>query len=377
MTENDQAATPPRSRFSALLPKLDRKQARHAMRTAVAVLVTFVIAHTLELKQGYWAVISTLLVMQTNLGGSLAAGWLRFLGTAMGAAMGVLSVSILGHSMAGLCAALLINALICSYLTKLHESFRNAGITALVVVLAGGAQDNLVLLGLTRFLEISLGVAVAMLVSFFVLPARATDLLRQHVARGLEDIAGLYATVFGGYMQSQLDPEAVSNLKKRIEKQHETNRRLLSEARNESMTMTSDNASLDLVLNFADRVFESVVTMHHAAEKHDAEGFRHILAAPLAALSTATLTAFKSLADNVAAAPKLARPPDEPALNQALASLDEALAELRRSKTSRRYRLDEVIHFFSFTLAMQDIGRETLAATDRLFAPQSSQACAI
>jgi len=151
----------------------------------------------------------------------------------------------------------------------------------------------------------------------------------------------------------------------------ETNRRLLAEARRESLS-DDHNVWIDLTLNYADRVFESIASMRHASENHDAEGFCHILASALTELSAATQASIRALAQNVdATAAKRAAPkPADPALDAALAAALERvqveLLELRHSKASHRYRLDEVIHFFSFLLAMQEIGRETLAAGQRL-----------
>ena len=51
--------------------------ALHALRTAVAASVTFVLTHVLGLEQGYWAVFSSILVMQANIGSSLSASRAR------------------------------------------------------------------------------------------------------------------------------------------------------------------------------------------------------------------------------------------------------------------------------------------------------------
>ncbi len=54
----------------------------------VASLATFVLAEALGLPQGYWAVITALIVTQSSVGGSLKAAFDRFLGSVIGACYG-------------------------------------------------------------------------------------------------------------------------------------------------------------------------------------------------------------------------------------------------------------------------------------------------
>jgi len=60
---------------------------RHAARMTIAALLAFVAAWVFALPEGYWAVISAVVVMQSNIGGTLGAildrmmarsGWLAF-----------------------------------------------------------------------------------------------------------------------------------------------------------------------------------------------------------------------------------------------------------------------------------------------------------
>jgi uncharacterized membrane protein YccC len=368
-----QAAAPAKRKRSRFKP--DGKQLRHALRTGLAAMLTFLVAELLHLKQGYWAVITAVIVMQAHLGGSLAASWSRVLGTAVGACLGVIAVLSCGRTLPGLSLAVFTTVLICAYLNKRHDSFRLAGITAVVVMIAsetGGTQDILEL-GLHRFLEISLGVGVALLVALFVLPSRATQVLQQNASRSLEDLATYYRTVFRGYMDGALDAGELAVLKNRAAKRRDINRQLLGEARKESLGGSETHDRIRIVLKYADRLFESVSTMQRAAENHDAEGFRLVLAPALNALAASSETAIRELAEQALAKKPLEELPAfcrEDALAKALEKLEIELLELRRSRESRRYRFDEVIHFFSFLLAMQEIGGETLATAEALCAPQ-------
>lgn len=57
----------------------------HAARTAVAAIVSYLVARQCELPEAYWAPRSTLIVMQSTLGATLPISVQRFAGTAIGA----------------------------------------------------------------------------------------------------------------------------------------------------------------------------------------------------------------------------------------------------------------------------------------------------
>ena len=52
-----------------------------AARATAAAVASFALVHLLELPQGYWAVFTAILIMQTSLGGSLQAITDRMIGT--------------------------------------------------------------------------------------------------------------------------------------------------------------------------------------------------------------------------------------------------------------------------------------------------------
>src|ERR1700730_1380317 len=61
----------------------------HSARVAVAAVVSMLLARGLKLPEFYWAPISTIVILLTIID-PLALAWQRFVGTALGAAMGAL-----------------------------------------------------------------------------------------------------------------------------------------------------------------------------------------------------------------------------------------------------------------------------------------------
>src|SRR5208337_4196047 len=62
----------------------------HSARTALAAVVSLLIARLFRLPEAYWAAITTLIVMQSTLGAALPISAQRLAGTAVGAVFGAL-----------------------------------------------------------------------------------------------------------------------------------------------------------------------------------------------------------------------------------------------------------------------------------------------
>ena len=150
-------------------------EARLAIRVSAAGGLAFAIAGWLQLPQGFWAVITAVIVMQASLGASLKAAFDRLLGTLAGAAWGGLVAVLLGglgfpHFIFAVVLALLPLA----YLAAVNPAFKVAPVTALIVMLPNPlVQVPPLEAAFDRVLEIALGNAVGLFVALTVFPARA------------------------------------------------------------------------------------------------------------------------------------------------------------------------------------------------------------
>ena len=81
---------------------LDRNWLKHSARTAVAAMVSLLVARLFTLPEAYWSAITTLIVMQSSLGAALGTSIRRFAGTALGAAMGALLATWVRAKLPGL-----------------------------------------------------------------------------------------------------------------------------------------------------------------------------------------------------------------------------------------------------------------------------------
>jgi uncharacterized membrane protein YccC len=152
---------PGRTMTTALLRWLPRHRVRLwlALRMIVSAGIAYVLAEALHLSQGYWAVLTTIIVTQNSVGGSLKAAMDRLIGSVCGALVGAVAAFLLpAHTPVALGIALLAAVAPLALLTAYSPDFRIAPITAIIVLMSSGAA-TLGPLGyaVDRLLEITLG----------------------------------------------------------------------------------------------------------------------------------------------------------------------------------------------------------------------------
>lgn len=361
----------PRTTFGAgLLGKIFAPQALllHALRTALAATLTAFLARLLHLDQGYWAVFSAVLVMQTDFGSSIQASWTRLLGTGVGAALGALAVTaaegLLGPGTSALTLAMFTGILACALLAGLYPSYRLAGVTAAIVISLHEIGGNAFALGASRFLEVGFGIVVALCVSL-AWPSRARVILRFGAAKGLEGLAGLLSALMDSRMSGQYDRQRIFHQKDSVLRLSLKNRQSLAAARREP-GRAGESERLTNLLQTMERMAEHLLSMDHAIENAPAEGFHRHLPDELSELG-ASVQALLLALSNAVTDPLLPRPRAVLArLDSALAATDKKLLALRGERVIAGYDLDEVMHFYSFYHSLRQTAREALALADRL-----------
>ena len=136
----------------------------HSLRTAVAAGASLVTARLLHLPEAYWAAVTTLVVMQSTLGAAWKVSTQRFIGTALGAAIGALVGHHLGSGVLVLTVGVFGLGLICGMLRLDPSAYRFAGVTFAIVTLVTRELAPIVV-ATHRFIEVSMGIAVALLIT--------------------------------------------------------------------------------------------------------------------------------------------------------------------------------------------------------------------
>jgi len=120
------------------------------------------LARLLKLPEYYWAPISAIVVIQSTIP-PLMLGWQRFVGTALGAAMGA-AVATYFSPTAVVYALGIFSCGVLAFLLRVGGAYRFAAITLSIVLLIPHSSPPWIV-GWHRFLEVSLGIAVALVVT--------------------------------------------------------------------------------------------------------------------------------------------------------------------------------------------------------------------
>jgi uncharacterized membrane protein YgaE (UPF0421/DUF939 family) len=136
-----------------------------SVRTAVAAIVSVLLARLFRLPEAYWAAITTLVITQSSLGAALTVSWQRFVGTVLGAAVGALVASQFQPHVLVFGACVFVLGLLCAVARTDRSAYRFGGVTLAIVLLvprAGPAWR----IAFHRFAEVSIGIGVALLLAW-------------------------------------------------------------------------------------------------------------------------------------------------------------------------------------------------------------------
>lgn len=142
---------------------------KHAIKVAVAAAICYEITRRLGSGQGWWAAITSIVVLQSDVGTTLRTCRDRLIGTAIGALLGW-PVSIFWHGNVLFYALATAFLIIFCNLIGLSNAGR-LGAVALTVIVLVHFEVSPGRAALSRFLEVALGVVVALLVQWTIYPS--------------------------------------------------------------------------------------------------------------------------------------------------------------------------------------------------------------
>ena len=149
------------ARLRWIIAKENPPSIAHVGLTAIAAVASYLIAQLFRLPEAYWAPMSTLMVMQLTLSAALPIAVQYVAGTAVGAAVGAAIDAYRPGSLWAFSAAVIFVGFLCVVLRVERSAFRYASIT-LVIVMLVPRSTSARLVGLHRFLEVSIGIAVGL-----------------------------------------------------------------------------------------------------------------------------------------------------------------------------------------------------------------------
>jgi uncharacterized membrane protein YgaE (UPF0421/DUF939 family) len=136
----------------------------HSTRTAVAAVASLLAARAFKLPEAYWAPITTLVITQSSLGAALSVSWQRFVGTAVGAALGAIIAHYFAYHVLVFGISVFLLGLLLAALPSGRSAYRFAGVTLVIVLLVPRSGPPW-LIALHRFAEVCIGIGVALILS--------------------------------------------------------------------------------------------------------------------------------------------------------------------------------------------------------------------
>jgi uncharacterized membrane protein YccC len=141
---------------------LNRDALLDSLRTTVAAVAALLLVRLLKMPESYWAPISTIVVVQSTIP-PRTLGWQRFVGTAVGAVLGAALATFFSPNALGYALGIFLCGVV-AFLLRVGGAYRFAGITLSIVWLIPHVSPPWTV-AWHRFLEVSLGIAVALLVT--------------------------------------------------------------------------------------------------------------------------------------------------------------------------------------------------------------------
>jgi len=136
----------------------------HSARTAVAAVVSLLVARLFRLPEAYWAPITTLVITQSSLGAAFAVSRQRFVGTALGAIVGAIVASYFGRHALVFAAGVFLLGLLCAVARSERIAYRFGGVTLAIVLLVPRTGPPWQI-AFHRCAEVFIGIGVALLLA--------------------------------------------------------------------------------------------------------------------------------------------------------------------------------------------------------------------
>lgn len=135
----------------------------HAVRTAIAVTLSVVLARLVRLPEAYWAVIATLVVMQSPLSSTVPLAIQRIVASALGASLGIIESTYFGANLVAFALTVFVLGLLSMAFRLERVGYSYAGMTLAIIVLIQRPEAPWITAA-HRFAEVSLGILVALAV---------------------------------------------------------------------------------------------------------------------------------------------------------------------------------------------------------------------
>lgn len=324
---------------------------RHGIKVGLASLLAYYVSGQLQLPYAFWAVITTVIVMQMHVADSIHMCLYRFTGTAIGAVIGICAILIFPPTPMYTLLGIFVATGVCAYLTRYNERFRMAAITVAIVYLTSLGADDRIQYTLLRVAEIGIGVLCAFVVSVAIWPRRTGSALRERLQGQYDELATHYTQLMGNFLsrQQKADPDLFFDLVSEAQKNREMFHKVFAMERR---FFKDDVRLLSLQVSVFNSALERLQAMPILLNEVEGVGFDIILAPELNELTQATTEALRGIGQGI--------PQDSRRLANAVVAIETRFAELRDQGVTGRFEARRLFQVLSFINAAQHLGEYVL-----------------
>jgi len=321
---------------------------RLAIQTTIAACLAYVIVDALGMPQGFWAVMTAILVTQANVGASLGLAAERLGGSLLGVLVGGAVAVALADAQELKFAGLAVTVLILGFFSAHRPSLRIACVTAAIVVLGDPSVGPPIASAENRMIEVVVGTVVAILTSLIVFPSRAGPAFAAHVTRTFAPLFEVARDTLSAAMGQPLDIEAMGAQGTRIRAAFAAGDTLAREARLEVAGYLADSPDPEAILRALRRLWHTEIMLMRAVAEPLPEKAVQILGPQIEALRAAIDDVAKQLASPATAyaAPNLSE------VESALAAFEHRMEEMRARGETRDLSMDDIIRLMAFDFAL-------------------------
>ncbi|SCZ07757.1 FUSC family protein [Microvirga guangxiensis] len=347
-----------------------------ALRVTIAATLAFAITKAFNLPQGYWAAITAVVVTQSSVGGSLKAAIERFMGTLAGAFYGGLIAAFIPHtSLSGVGLAMIVSLFPLALLAAVNSSFRVAPVTALIMLLPPTGQAiGPLTAAIDRVVEITLGNIVGVVVSLFVLPARAHTLMMESAAKVVSLNASLIEILIGELTAEPKGRSTLQTIHPQIRAALKKAESAADEAARERKSHLTDSADPEPLIRTLYRVRHDLVMIGRASANPLPEPVLDKLGPALKSLRDETCLLLRGLAKSLRTR---TTPPDASSFQTALHTFVSETEGLRSHALSHDLSYGSFGQVFALGFAFEQFRKDLedlLARTQELAADRASEA---
>ncbi|MDH4983939.1 FUSC family protein [Hyphomicrobium sp. D-2] len=335
---------------------------RQAIQTTIAACLSYLVTDAFGLPQGFWAVMTAILVTQANVGASLAFAMQRLGGSLLGVLVGGAVAVALADAHELRFAGLAVTVLVLAFFAAQRPALRIACVTAAIVILGDPSVSTPVASAINRMLEVSIGSVIAIATTLFVFPSRAGNAYAQHVSRSIAPLFQLLdRTLEAALGTVPLSADEAAGFGERIRKGFASGNALAKEARLEVAGHIADSPDPESIQRALRRLWHTEIMLLRAVQQPLPSLAVELLSPDIAALKTG----LDSLAVQLAGNGGHYTPPDLSDVEVALAEIEHKLEHMRASGQFRAMTMDEVIRLMAFDFALGQLRLNLRDLADR------------